>query len=66
MRVRNADGKSFSNDKENQYRGSTTNRGSRTSTARGNYQHQGGRSGGARYRIEFINIVAKRNRQLYF
>ena len=48
MRVRNGDGKLFSNDKENQYRGSTTNRGSRTSTARGNYQHQGGRGGGVR------------------
>lgn len=48
MRIRNADGKSFSNDKENQYRGSATNRGSRTSTGRGNYQHLGGRSGAAR------------------
>ena len=48
MRIRNNDGKSFSNDKENQFRGSASARGSRNGPGRGNYQHQGGRSGGTR------------------
>ena len=48
MRIRNNDGKSFSNDKENQFRGSASSRGSRNGSGRGNYQHQGLRSGATR------------------